>query len=587
MKICAFDVETRGKVPEFRSGAVWSDEHTAFDDDAAKFVATLRWYAERGYTFFAHNAEYDATIALWNRGQDLTVHYINSHFDCGYWKYGASDKRAQIWDTVRLSAGLDLATLGDELGVPKYPTPSALRGDDDWRQSWVCETHSKRECLECYNLRDAEIVWCYANMLREWLGDNQIKFHRSLPGIAVEFWRSWDRGQQQMLRSSQVRNLARSALHGGRCEVFKYGLSGPVEVFDVRSMHGAIMRDVDMPDCTKLEYASRGVQWKDICDSLGAVEATVYVEPQHIPPLPAILNERVYYPIGLFRGAWPIQELAEACANGAEVIRVHRAAWTNASVRPFAMFAPALLNLREEALRRGDHRELLYKFIINALPGRLGMRDAQVRRMYRRWRPGLRTQDLQGYELESSGNAVYMAREFEREVHSRSTNALWAATITGEARSRLNRHLALAGHSAIYCDTDSVHTMQSLPVGSGQPGSLVQKGYWDTGLYLGSKLYRLETHAGSVEVRAKGIPRSAADEYLRTGRTTYQTSLSIQDAIKSGRDAATWIDVDRAFGYQLGSRNINAPEWMRDRRSSSPTTPIVLTLDSDGQARYA
>lgn len=198
----------------------------------------------------------------------------------------------------------------------------------------------------------------------------------------------------------------------------------------------------------------------------------------------------------------------------------------------------------------------------------------------------MRTSELRGFDLESSGNAVFLAREIAREVSSKTSNAVWAATVTGEARSRLNRHLVLAGQSAVYCDTDSVHTMSSLPTGSGEPGSLVHKGYWDSGRYLGAKLYRLETHGGTTEVRAKGIPRWAADEYLQTGRIEYSTSLSIREAIKSGRDAATWIDLDRTLGYQLGSRNIHAPEWMRDQHSYSPTSPVVLGFDSEGNQRY-
>lgn len=582
MKFCAIDTETEGREPKFKSGALVSDEARFYTESHVEFITAMQFHARRGYTFAAHNAEYDSSVALWNYGADLSIHYINDAYDCGYWTWGSPRQRAQVWDTVRLSAGMSLADLGEALGVPKYPTPRRLLGEDDWRPSWVCEEHGKRECLECYNMRDAEIVWCYVNMLREFCETHGIALRRSLPAIVVGLWRQWDVNLQQSIRSDKVRSLARAAYHGGRCEPFKYGSCGYVNTYDVRSHYGAILASASLPDCNTLRYGERDIDWHSIADSSGAVEATVWIEPQHIPPIPAVHNHRVYFPVGTVRDAWPIPELRNATSYGVEVLRIHRATYTDKTYNPFATTAPALLEMREDALERGDPRQLLYKFLLNAVIGRLGMRDIQTRRIYRRWNRNLTPEQRRGYELESSNNQVFMVKEIGYEKPSRTANPLWAAIILGEGRMRLYSHLIQAGQSALYCDTDSVHSQSLLPTGDGSPGTLINKGDWNRSLYLGPKLYRLESDTGEFEVRAKGIPRSAADEYVREGHAKFNTTLSVREAVQRGLPASTWIETERMLGYGIGARTINDPSVLRDRNGYSPTSPVVFASDPDG-----
>lgn len=580
MKICAIDVETQGPNREWVSGALWSDETTLYATSRSEFVSALRSHARKRYTFFAHNAEFDGTAVLWESGEDFRIHYVNDVYDCGYWKYGESDRNAQLWDTVRLTAGMSLAMLGDAIGLPKYPTPKTLLGEDDWRQSWVCDEHSQRECVECYNLRDAEIVWAYMNALRDWTEGNLITLRRSLPGIAMELWKTWDAGNQQTLAGSETIELSRAAHHGGRCEVFKYGVVPWIKTHDIRSHYGWLLATMELPDCTTLTYRRGPLDFDNIADALGVVEATVDVAQQHIPPLPAVYDSHVYFPVGRFKGQWSIAELANAVEHGVTVARVHRATWTHKAFRPFNITASALLNSREDALARDDSRQLIFKLLINSIVGRLAMRDAQVRRIYRRWRPGLTPDELRGYELESSANAVYACKEVGQTVHSKTSNVMWAALITAAGRIKLYDHLLQAGASLAYCDTDSVHCTTTIPTGPNMPGQLVPKGEYQRGIYVGPKLYHLSDDDGRSETRAKGIPRSAAEQYINDGHTTFQRSLSVREAIERGLPAGTWIDTSRELGYGIGARTVHDFAAVTNRDGYSPTSPVVL-LPSD------
>lgn len=582
MKFCAFDVETEGRIPTFKSGAIWSDEAQFYSESHREIVEAMRFHARKGYIFAAHNAEYDTSVALWNAGEDVAVHYINDAWDCGYWTWGKGRQRAQIWDTVRLAAGMPLSELGAAIGVPKYPTPRVLLGEDDWRPSWVCDHHGKRECVECYNLRDAEIVWCWCNMMREWLDSYGLKLRRSLPGNAVQLWQMWDINLQQSIHDPRIRALARAAIHGGRCEPFKYGTITGVNTYDIRSHYGTILADHKLVDSGKLRYADTATTWNDVENSDGVIDATVWVEPQHIPPLPATHNDRVYFPVGTVRGAWPISELRNATYHGVQVLRVHRAAWTDKTYYPFRITAAALLDMREHARANDDPRQMIYKFLINAIPGRLGMRDTHTRRIYRRYHPSMTKADMAGADLESVGGALFVAREIDYNKPSRTSNPLWAAEILGQGRARLYEYLILAGKSLCYCDTDSVHSTSLMFTGADTPGSLVSTGFWDHALYIGAKLYRLTGPDNIVEVKARGIPQRHAESYMQDGHARYQTTLSVREAVKAGMPAGTWIDVDRTMQYGIGYRTIHDPTVLRDRSGYSPTSPVVFSSDYDG-----
>src|SRR5690242_8160865 len=109
---------------------------------------------------------------------------------------------------------------------------------------------------------------------------------------------------------------------------------------------------------------------------------------------------------------------------------------------------------------------------------------------------------------------LYLCRQQKILGVAKGANVLWAAHITAAGRVLLQGDLEAAGESLVYCDTDSIHSLKPIESMDGVPGMLRSTGFFEVGLYLGPKLYRLESHDGSRTVRAKGIPRRAAEDYL-------------------------------------------------------------------------
>lgn len=582
IKLCAFDIETTGRNPQFTAGAIFSDSTVGYYTHAVDMIEAMRTHARQGYTFLAHHAEYDTAILLWGNGEDVTINYANNQYSSASWRYGSGRRTRPIWDNMRLCAGLPLSELGDSIGLPKLPMPLKLADPDDWRQDWVCDRHVVPGCIECYVTRDAEIVWSYANAMREWLEAYGLELRNSLPRSAIELWLKLDPGKNQGLRHKQIRSLARAAFHGGRCEVFQYGNVGRVYTADIRSFYGSLLRSIWLPDMGTLQY-SEGMQCR-FPDGMedGCIEATVTISPQHIPPLPLAYHDRVYYPVGTARGCWPISELRAALSHGVEIIKIHRMAWTDQLIQPFPMVAGTLLELRESLRSQGDARELVAKFILNAIPGRLGMREESERVTYRRWRKGMTMEDASGCELESQGQSLYLAKRSTLRRPSRYANVLWSAIILGHARTILNQHLRVAGPDLLYCDTDSVHSISPLPIAGEMPGMLRDTGVYDTGLYLGSKFYSLETYEGKTEARAKGIPRKHAVEFVRNRHVAYQTAMGVVDGILRGVKPCVWVDVDRVARYAPGTRTILEPAVLTGEASRSATAPVVLTMEDAG-----
>ena len=578
IKLCAFDIETRGKVPEFISGALVSDVDQFFTENATEFVDQLRIHARKGYTLVAHNAEYDVSVLLWGQGEDVRMDYTNGSYTAAYWKYGTGPRRAAIWDSFRLAAGLPLQALGTAIGIPKFSTPRRLLDPDDVRQDWVCEAHGEIGCLTCYNTRDAEIVWGYMNMLREWLGGYGVPLKKSLPGIAMELWQLWNPNKQQTVRSRQLKALGRACYHGGRCEVFRYGSCVLPNTYDIRRYYGSLLLNARLPEISSLRYIDNHDLSILEDDNEGVIDVTVRIESQHIPPLPVVSEGRTWFPVGECRGVWPLSELRSSLVYGVEPRTIHHAAYTSRVVYPFHQTAAVLLELGETWRRQKDPREVIAKFILNAMIGRLGLRDVSERVSCRRWRKGMTQDDLNGNDIESADGAVYLARRFNLDKPAAGSNALWAGCITGMGRQRLYSHLMEAGNTALYCDTDSVHAMRQLQTGSDTPGELVSTGTYDKGLYLGPKMYRLEAYDGSTEVRAKGIPRANAAEFLRDGTTSYQTSFGVIEAIAKGLSPSTWVDVSRTGHYAPGTRTILDPSAIGQPDRSSETAPPVFTV---------
>lgn len=603
MRFAAFDVETTGQLASWESGAVVSPDRRVWTADRREWLEAMREEARAGSVLVAHHAEYDVTHGLWAAGEDVTCHYFNGSFTLGFWRWKRSGPAARIWDSYGLSAQRPLHLVGQELGLPKLERPQLLtaayqaRRDawtaqegaagqgGDWshpdRFRWFCERHRVGECLECYNLRDCDIVLGYVQQLVAELEGYGIRPSSTLAGNAAKLWTVLDPGRQQRLRSDQVRRLARAAYHGGRTEAFRYGTYRPVFTHDVRNQYLAIMRDRQFPDCSALFYSSRAGSSIDLDQVEGVVECEVTTPDLHVPVLPVVHGDQVFYPVGRFRGVWTIAELRAAIERGYQVTDWGAAAWSRRTVQPFQTYAGVVLERRRHLAQQQDPRELAWKTIGNALSGRLGTSSGGEKQVYRRRVAGLQAKDRAGSELNFAGLTAFLSWRHRVPTEPQGANVLWAAHVTGYGRLQLQEHLEAAGDELLYCDTDSVFATRPLVTVEDEPGRLRDTGVYQEGVFLGPKLYRLTTREGVTVVRAKGVPQRVAEEYFAAGKVVYETATGVIEAIARGIEPGRWEPVERTRRSAPARRQPTNPAALLDRDQTSETVPLAFAGEGE------
>lgn len=580
VRFVGFDIETVGPSAEFVSGAAFWDQGHHYTTDARDLIARLRSLGRQGYTLGAHNAEYEVCNLLWRFGEEVSVHYHQSHFTGAYWGAARSRRKVQVWDSYALSGRLPLDVLGEAMHLPKLATPQRLLGLDPDRYTWFCPRHDRGECEECYNVRDAEIVWAYLTSLESWLAPHGVELSRTLPKVAFDLWRRLDLGFQQSLQAPELRELARLAYHGGRCETYMYGTVQGVHTYDRKYYYASLLAAAAMPDCRYLKQGQAAEELLSDAGVLGVAEAVVWVPEMHIPPLPVVVAGVLCFPVGTVKGVWTLSELRAAGARGCQVLELGKGCWSDQAIRPFQLTADSLIKARLAYEQEQSALEVVPKQLANALAGRLGMDDRQERWIFKRWRAGMSRGNLKGWSLESDRTHVYLSKQQRIVGTAKGSNVLWAAHITAAGRLLLQNDLEAAGESLVYCDTDSVHSLAPLESVEGVPGLLRSTGFYDLGLYLGPKLYRLESYQGQKLVRAKGVPRRAAEEYLTAGRATYQTVLGVIKGIQIGREPGQWLDVERNRRTVLAARQLLNPRALRQPDQVSETVPVVCSLEA-------
>jgi hypothetical protein len=538
-------------------------------------------YANRGYDFVAHNAQYDLVVIFWQLDIGAQAVFYNDRFNHGRWFFNAEKPAARIWDTLSVSAFLSLAKIGDSIGLPKLTTPLNLLDTSQAGNSWYCERHSLPECNECYAIRDAEICYTYFHQYKDTLSQYDVPPKHTLGSASVALWKKLDANQADYIKSKELSEFIRESYHGGRTEPFKYGYTGKVYTADVQSMYPSIMLHNTMPDTRFLEYTEKEHDKIAVLKYEGVSECLVTQPPAYIPTLPVYLHQKLLFPVGTFRGVWTHCELRAAIANGCIVSTFYRTLISRKSCTPFLNYIETMLNLRQTYKDNSDPRELVAKILANALYGRMGLKSHQEESIYLRYDGRKPLSEYVGWDIDIQENGTFLTHTTERNQVSHEANILWASYITSLSRIRLLGYLLLQNDALLYCDTDSIYSSSPV-VGCGTGlGNLIEEETFDRGYFKGPKLYRLESDTAENKVRARGVPKQFADQFLETGQASFKSPLTVKDSIKRKRNAGEWVLMSRTQQPTMSKRQILSPAELFKPNGYSDTSPLFVGLDGD------
>jgi hypothetical protein len=524
----SFDIEGVGGPGGFISGAVMVNNQYFEFDSPALMLDFMRRREFKGYRFAAHNLAYDyGILEPYMLPEDYPLLLNGRPFKVSIAR-GLKNPRFLV-DSLLFAAGLSLKNLGQSINLPKLDTPPSLLPEGTFVPEWSCEKHNRLWCIDCYLKRDVEIVQTYMEFFQRTINElgGEMKF--TLASTAMDLFR------RKYLKDTyktpfEVRNeYARNAYYGGRVEPFRIGQWDNVNGYDINSLYPFVMREFEYPNPNTLIGPLDRTSEHFIHEFEGVSEVTVTVPNCYIPPLPFRHKERLFFPVGTFRGYWTHVELRHALKLGAKINDIHTTLYSQDTCKPFINYVNDLYNLRQQYKGLGDYRELVIKIMLNSLYGKFGQRSKAGLQEIKSIQWWFDNGQPSGVSFRIIDEFVTVCLDKETNGQPDYINTLWASYVTSYARMTLYKYMLEADSALLYCDTDSIFTFNHLET-SQQLGAMKTE-YENVSMEVyGPKAYRLTRDGELIKVKVKGIPTGNREDYLENGVTTFMRPVGLLEA---------------------------------------------------------
>ena len=293
--------------------------------------------------------------------------------------------------------------------------------------------------------------------------------------------------------NEEFEKFIRLATYGGRNEVY-HRIGEDLNLYDIRSMFISCY-DTPIP-IGEMDWRSPKIE----CGSLA--EAKVEVpKGTFIGPLPYRIGDTLAFPTGRFKGWWDMVDLRRAETSGTKVKLLRQLECEEVSIlKDFGEYVSAL-RYSSPNLDQGK----LWKLFGIRLSGKFGQH---------RWRTEIVHSDdiidFNGYTPLDISEEYHERAEYLKGSKAPYVKPAVAMRIRAEARGR--HYEFLTSCNPYYCDTDSIHTTEELPLGS-KSGELQLIGKALRAYYIRCKLYGYVDLEGHMKQRAAGFHDFRLTEY--------------------------------------------------------------------------
>lgn len=500
----------------------------AYTTPESMWVAVSEHCGRSGRTvLYAHNLGYDARIAecftiLPSLGWVLTAHNMAPRGTWMVWRRGDASltmtDTASIWPTT-------LAAIAKSFGLGVPATPA----DPDDDKAWLAKCH--RDVLVTAHAVTAYLAWIEDANLGNWqytgAGQSWAAFrHRHLT--------------HRMLIHDDGEALAaeRRAMWTGRCEAYWHGtlLRQVADEWDLHAAYARVARDCPVPVRLVGPMPAR-YPWQSSLANPGVALLATATIVTDVPVVPALVGDRIVWPVGTFETTLWTPELRMAVENGAQVT-VHRGWLYHAkpALRSWAQWILDMLAAPDDVCPAW--MKMIFKHWSRALIGRFAMTYASWEQLAELALPGVDRRTCVDLDSETT----YELMQVGFNLWEQAATVEWAQSmpmVTGyvmsACRARLwNIMAAMPDAAPLYCDTDSIITtdrwrpemlaIAATPVGEG----LRLKRSWDGIQIMGPR--QIVT---GEKTRLAGLPSGAR----RTGRSEFQGEVweSLARAFTTGR----------------------------------------------------
>lgn len=356
----------------------------------------------------------------------------------------------------------------------------------------------------------------------------------TVAAFALKVWRGHFQKGRLRKPPRNVEDFVRSSYYGGRCEVYRWD-EAILDKYDVNSLYPSVMLNP-----VPVEYIGRCRRLLDNDDEkMGFYRAIVDYPDIYLPALPALLADRLFFPVGHFEGDFTSFELRKAIGQGAAIRIIDGALFRTEPI--FRDFVEALYRMRLEAKAAGNAaRDYTCKKISNSFYGKFGQRRVQRSYLIDPGTPRLDMMDPKSPQLWPIGLDTGIAY-YDRESHAGHILPHISSAITSRARLKTLDYLQ-STEKVWYTDTDSVFTDSKLPTGPNL-GELKLEG---NGRFMpfGLKEYRFDGHYNVKGVSVyvtdpltgkKHQDISAAEWYLSGGEISYERRAGFLESLRDGQ----------------------------------------------------
>jgi hypothetical protein len=461
------------------------------------------WIEQCGVdTFYFHNLQYDLGNLFADDLDDLDTVLVGGRLIRARWN------GITFLDSFNIYP-MSAKKLGEAIGVRKFEMDLSN---------------------EEYVYRDCEIVLVSMSNVRHFAQEMGVaKLPSTLGGLAVKIF-----GAMNLKNVYDTNAFSRSALFGGRVELFHKGGMGNIFYCDINSLYPSVMRN-EFPGELLLRT---GRQAKDL-SGYGIADVDIDIPACEVAPLPSRREDgSVYYPCGALRGTWTYHEINNAIEYcGARVKKVHENWGSEKGYRFYRSFVETLYFQRKNA--PSEAWSLLLKLTLNNLYGQLAIGGTISRSM------------LLGEEPLQTGDIVYGKRKLGKHQipfppHSNFTHGSY---VTSYGRLEYFRHARLVsdnGGTLIYGDTDGIiffwPERKELPFPiSTELGEMKLEKKASCAYTFAPKMYQVDQ-----DYKAKGVRKSQAKEFIENGSVVSERPYKMREAIAffdrdNARKLSTWF----------------------------------------------
>lgn len=546
MAVPTFDIEAVEWVHPIAVGFYSGTEYYEFlkiDEECDVIWEFLKFIrkSSSGMRVYAHNAAgYDNKFIL----DCLTKHRQEVRFIAGLGKLVWVGPNISFEDSyLLLSRGL--AVCCEAFSVPRKLEWKHDESANPWEMGSRLDTfkaYLKRDCISLSDVLDS--------FTQKLVSHFSITPSSTLALTAMKAFDKRFYPVKKIASNEEYEGFIRAATYGSRNEVYKrYGEN--VNFYDVKRM---------FMSCYDTPVPIGKMQWRNPDIDMGVLaEASVKVPDMLIGPLPYRYQGKLIFPIGEFQGWWDMVELRNAAEQGTDLTLLRQLECSEVPI--LEPFSRAIDELSEES---NANLGRIWKLFGLRLSGKFGQHR-------------IRTEIKHVKELKEGEYYPLDRNEVYHEVivsKGRSSSPYTKPAINMRIRAEARiRHLGklLAAKDVYYCDTDSVYTTDTLPVGD-DIGDLKLVDFAVRCYFIGSKFYGYVDKFGRLKQKTAGYR-----DYQLTEQDLKRV-LRGEEIPCAFKRLGDWKDVLRGEGVQLVDRKFTykLSDFSNRVMGEAETSPIKL-----------